>query len=99
MKDLHIKRLEKELDQIYSIHGASKRQRDAFYYGYVAGVEISNNHQSHEPKTNLLGELETNYPIELETKLNYFFARRGFTTKEKPHFRKGIEWGLIWGME
>ncbi|MFF2532262.1 hypothetical protein ACFVS2_25465 [Brevibacillus sp. NPDC058079] len=94
MDELRLHKFESELNYIYITLGATKKQRDAFYFGYVAGVEIAKKQHQHDSKTNLLGELPKAPSILLKRQLNQFFIRKGFTPKEKPHFRKGIEWGI-----
>ncbi|AKA44358.1 hypothetical protein [Paenibacillus polymyxa] len=93
--DYTYNQMEREVDLLFERHGSTRIQRDAFYFGYKAGQEIRNKQQQKPSLTDFLGEIKPHNDILLQNKLNRFFAESGFTTKEKLHFRKGVEFGKM----
>lgn len=77
-------------------HQASwtKSQRDAFYYGYVAGVEMSSKRFGWRVKTDLLGNFDSFDPISLRRKLNYFCLERRIGSIDKPFYWNGVQVGV-----
>jgi hypothetical protein len=86
--------LEIEVDQIFATFGSTTMQRDAFYFGYNIGQEIMRKQRIEIPKTNFLENFDLKNGILLKRNINKFFVEKGFTTKERVHFQKGVDLGI-----
>lgn len=80
------KEMEKDIEKLWTRYGASKKQRDAMYFGYLYAYELARQ----EVKINH----EKLDPIVFHRKLNQIFSEKGFTIKERHHYTQGAKLGL-----
>lgn len=73
----------------------TKRQRDAYYFGYLAGQEAASHQLGIKMKTHLLVDLHFDDPLSLRRKLNYFFLQKGYSLKEKDFYWEGVQIGVF----
>lgn len=85
--------LEDELSELWRNYGASTKQRDAWYWGFVIGVEIESKKRGLPCKTNYFEYAKIMHPLLLKQHIHRFFIEKGFGIQEKRHFDKGISDG------
>lgn len=87
--------LENELSRLWKRYGASPKQRDAWYWGFVIGIEIESKKRGLSCKTNYFNYAEIMYPMLLKHKIYRFFIKKGFSMQEKRFFDKGLSDGKL----
>lgn len=88
--------IENELDELWKKHGALPRQRDAWYWGFLIGIEIENKIRGLPSVTNYISTHEVLNPRLLRKNINRFFVKKGFFIQDRIHFEKGISNGRLY---